>query len=178
MIRRRQPGRPRPLARTAGALLAAGLVGGLAAVSAILAPGLALAQGAPVIRVLEGAAAPDLSVAVNRAIVIESAEAFAEVSVANPAIADVAALSNRSIYILGKQAGRTTLTLLGPNGRLIANIAVSVGPDLAEFKERLLAESQEAAERARRSNELVEEKCAAEAFERGRCRASVCLHPQ
>ena len=141
MIRRRQPERPRPLARTAGALLAAGLVrglvGGLAAASAILAPGLALAQGAPVIRVLEGAAAPDLSVAVNRAIVIESGEAFAEVSVANPAIADVAALSNRSIYILGKMAGRTTLTLLGPNGRLITNIAISVGPDLAEFKERL-----------------------------------------
>ena len=37
----------------------------------------------------------------------------------------------------------------------------------AEFKERLLAESQEAAERARRSNELVEEKCAADAPDPG-----------
>ena len=106
-----------------------------AALSAVLfAP--AWAQ-APVIRVLEGASAPDVSVPVNRAVVIEAAEAFAEVSVANPGIADVAALSNRTVYILGKQAGRTTLTLLGPGGRLIANVAVRVGPDLAEFKERL-----------------------------------------
>ncbi len=133
MIRRRHAARLRTVARIAGATVACGLVAGLV----VLSPVSARAQGAPVVRVLEGAASPDLSVAVNRAIVIESAEAFAEVSVANPAIADVAALSNRSIYILGKMAGRTTLTLLGPNGRLITNVAVAVGPDLAEFKERL-----------------------------------------
>ncbi|MGM0586754.1 MAG: pilus assembly protein N-terminal domain-containing protein, partial [Pseudomonadota bacterium] len=94
-------------------------------------------SGAPVIRILEGAPSPDISVSVNRAVVLEAASAFAEVSVANPGIADVAALSNRSVYILGKQAGRTTLTLLGPGGQLMTNISVRVGPDLAEFKQRL-----------------------------------------
>lgn len=151
MIRRRRPSRrtadgraarrfpPALRGRGAGALLAALAIAGagFAAGSRPAPAQTAPSAGAPVIRVLEGAAAPDLSVAVNRALVVESSEAFAEVSVANPGIADVAALSNRSVYILGKQAGRTTLTLLGPNGRLIANIAVSVGPDLAEFKERL-----------------------------------------
>ena len=33
--------------------------------------------------------------------------------------------------------GRTTLTLLGPDGRLITNVEVRVAPDIAEFKERL-----------------------------------------
>jgi pilus assembly protein CpaC len=69
-------------------------------------------------------------------VVLEAIAPFAEVSVANPGIADVAALSNTSIYILGKRSGRTTLTLLGEGGRLIANVTVYVGPDLAELKDR------------------------------------------
>ena len=39
--------------------------------------------------------------------------------------------------MLGKAPGRTTLTLLGPDGRLITNVEVQVTPDIAEFKERL-----------------------------------------
>jgi pilus assembly protein CpaC len=89
-----------------------------------------------VLRVARGAAAQDVGVDVNRAVVLEAIQPFAEVSVANPGIADVAALSNTSIYILGKRPGRTTLTLLGEGGRLIANVSIQVGPDLAELKDR------------------------------------------
>lgn len=89
-----------------------------------------------VLRVARGAASQDVSVDVNRAVVLEAIAPFAEVSVANPGIADVAALSNTSIYILGKRPGRTTLTLLGEGGRLIANVAIYVGPDLDELKDR------------------------------------------
>ena len=39
--------------------------------------------------------------------------------------------------MLGRAPGRTTLTLLGPEGELIANVEVAVTPDVAEFKERL-----------------------------------------
>ncbi|SDX73854.1 pilus assembly protein CpaC [Albimonas donghaensis] len=110
----------------------------VAALLAAGAPAPARAQsGAPAVRVLEGAASPTVTVSVNRAIVLEAGEPFAEVSVANPGIADVAALSNRTVYVLGKTAGRTTLTLFGPGGRLISNVSVQVGPDLQEFKERL-----------------------------------------
>jgi pilus assembly protein CpaC len=73
----------------------------------------------------------------NRAVVVESDEPFAELSIANPGIADISTLSDKSIYILGKTPGRTTLTLLSPDGRLIANVDVHVAPDVAEFKERL-----------------------------------------
>jgi pilus assembly protein CpaC len=73
----------------------------------------------------------------NRAVVVEAENPFAELSIANPGIADISTLSDRTIYVLGKAPGRTTLTLLGPDGRLITNVEVQVTPDIAEFKERL-----------------------------------------
>jgi pilus assembly protein CpaC len=69
--------------------------------------------------------------------VVESDTPFAELSIANPGIADISSLSDRTIYVLGKEPGRTTLTLLGADGRLITNVEVHVTPDIAEFKERL-----------------------------------------
>ncbi len=89
------------------------------------------------LRVLRGAASGSLNVPMNRAVVVESDVPFAELSIANPAIADISTLSDRSIYVLGKSPGRTTLTLLGVDGGLIANVEVQVAPDIAEFKERL-----------------------------------------
>ena len=102
---------------------------------------LALAQAAPTmaqtLRIAEGASQAPLRVPLNRAVVLESAVPFGELSVANPLIADIATLSERSVYVLGKAPGRTTLTLLGVDGRLISNVEIQVTPDIAEFKERL-----------------------------------------
>jgi pilus assembly protein CpaC len=89
------------------------------------------------LRVQGSTVADTLSVAMNRAVVVESDTPFAELSIANPGIADISTLSDRSIYVLGKAPGRTTLTILGPNGDLIANVDVHVAPDVAEFRERL-----------------------------------------
>ena len=69
-----------------------------------------------------------LRVPMNRAVVVESEVVFAELSVANPAIADIATLSERTIYVLGRAPGRTTMTLLGVEGQLIANVDVQVVP--------------------------------------------------
>jgi pilus assembly protein CpaC len=112
-------------------LLKAGLLG--FAVSLSVAP----VAGAETLRVLTGSASSPLTVPMNRAVVVESEQPFAELSIANPAIADISTLSDRSIYVLGKAPGRTTLTLLGPDGSLLANVDVHVTPDIAEFKERL-----------------------------------------
>ena len=78
-----------------------------------------------------------LKVSINRAVVVESDVAFAELSIANPQIADISSLSDRSIYVLGKAPGITTLTLLDAEGRLISNVDVVVSADISEFKERL-----------------------------------------
>ncbi|GLQ33796.1 general secretion pathway protein [Amylibacter marinus] len=94
-----------------------------------------VAQSKSIVKVTSQQTSESIVVPLNRAIVLESEQAFAELSVANPGIADIATLSDRSIYVLGKTPGRTTLTLLGADGRLITNVNVVVNPDLAEFKE-------------------------------------------
>ncbi|ABD53914.1 type II and III secretion system protein family protein [Jannaschia sp. CCS1] len=94
----------------------------------------AQAQG---LRVVEGESTGTLRVPMNRAVVVEAEMLFAELSVANPAIADIATLSERSIYVLGRAPGRTTMTLLGADGSLIANVEIQVVPDVAELRERL-----------------------------------------
>jgi pilus assembly protein CpaC len=110
----------------------------VASLALSLYPRVVFAQsGGNLLRVARGAASRDIKVLIHRAIVIESAERFAELSIANPAIADVAAFSDSTIYILGKATGATTLTLLGEEGRLITNVTVRVTPDLSEFKQRL-----------------------------------------
>jgi len=107
------------------------------------AMGLALATAttgtvsAEVLRVVKGTAAQALEVPMNRAVVLESETPFAELSIANPGIADISTLSDKSIYVLGKTPGRTTLTLFNAEGELITNVEVQVTTDIAEFKERL-----------------------------------------
>ena len=93
--------------------------------------------GAQTLTIMQGEVSTALQVPMNRAVVVEAENPFAELSIANPGIADISTLSDRTIYVLGKAPGRTTLTLLGPDGRLITNVEVQVTPDVAEFKERL-----------------------------------------
>lgn len=97
----------------------------------------ALSANAETLRVLRQGTAQDLSITMNQAVVVESDVPFAELSIANPAIADFSTLSDRTIYVLGKAPGRTTLTLLDAAGRLITNVDVRVSADVTEFKERL-----------------------------------------
>ncbi len=78
-----------------------------------------------------------VSVIVGRSIVLDSNEPFTEVSVANPGVADVAALSDTTLFILGRAAGRTSLTVIGAENRVLANAEIRVTPDVSEFKERL-----------------------------------------
>ncbi len=92
---------------------------------------------AETLKVMTGTTSGALNVPMNRAVVVESDEPFAELSIANPGIADISTLSDRTIYVLGKTPGRTTLVLLGADGKLITNVEVQVTPDIAEFKERL-----------------------------------------
>ncbi len=92
---------------------------------------------AETLRIITGTASAPLSVPMNRAVVVESDQPFTEVSIANPGIADISSLSDRTIYLLGKEPGRTTLTILGAEGQLITNAEIHVTPDVAEFKERL-----------------------------------------
>ncbi|MDE4132684.1 type II and III secretion system protein family protein [Phaeobacter sp. QD34_3] len=106
---------------------------GLSLMSMAVSDG-AMANG---LRVVKKGASASLDVPMNRAVVVESDVPFAELSIANPSIADISSLSDRTIYVLGKSPGLTTLTLLDASGRLITNVDVRVAADVTEFKERL-----------------------------------------
>ena len=93
------------------------------------------------IRVVRTGTESVLNVPMNRAVVVESDVPFAELSIANPAIADISSLSDRTIYVLGKTPGTTTLTILDPQGKLSMNCPQAVPPlhlpsgfVLADFK--------------------------------------------
>ena len=101
---------------------------------AVTAPTAVLADN---LRIVKSGTSSKLNVPLNRAIVVESDTPFAELSIANPGIADLSSLSDRTIYVLGKSPGTTTLTLFDAAGRLITNVDVVVTPDLSEFKQRL-----------------------------------------
>ncbi|GAA6163851.1 type II and III secretion system protein family protein [Pelagimonas sp. KU-00592-HH] len=114
-------------------ILGAALLG-LTVSAGVTLPSLAKAEA---LRVVRNGTESVLGVPMNRAVVVESDVPFAELSIANPTIADISSLSDRTIYVLGKAPGSTTLTLLDGSGRLITNVEVRVSPDITEFKERL-----------------------------------------
>ncbi|MCP9483722.1 type II and III secretion system protein family protein [Shimia sp. CNT1-13L.2] len=114
-------------------ILGAALLG-LTVSAGVTLPSLAQAEA---LRVVRNGTESVLGVPMNRAVVVESDVPFAELSIANPTIADISSLSDRTIYVLGKAPGSTTLTLLDGSGRLITNVEVRVSPDITEFKERL-----------------------------------------
>lgn len=99
--------------------------------------GLVSSANAETLRIVKRGTESNLNVPMNRAVVVESETPFSEISIANPGIADITSLSDRTIYVLGKSPGTTTLTLLDANGRLITNVDVRVAADVSEFKERL-----------------------------------------
>jgi len=105
---------------------------GLAITASPMAP-IAMAEE---LRIVKSGTATTLDVPMNRAVVVESDVPFSELSIANPGIADISSLSDRTIYVLGKSPGITTLTLLDGTGRLITNVEVKVAADVTEFKER------------------------------------------
>lgn len=73
----------------------------------------------------------------DSAVALESDLPFTELSIANPNIADISTISTTSIYLLGKKPGRTTLMLMGDDGRVMTVIDVRVSPDISEFRDRL-----------------------------------------
>ncbi len=106
----------------------------IVAASPALVPAPAQAE---TLRVLRNGPSSTLDVPMNRAVVVESDVPFAELSIANPNIADISSLSDRTIYVLGKTPGLTSLTLFDASGTLISNVDVRVAADISEFKERL-----------------------------------------
>src|SRR3546814_4964229 len=76
-------------------------------------------------------------VPVDKSQVLRLDVAFADLLVGNAEVADVLALTDRSIYVLGKAPGSTSLTVYGRNRELIAVMDLVVTVDVAALKGRL-----------------------------------------
>ena len=108
---------------------------GAALALALFATPMAMAQ--PVSAVGEGVHGGELVVPLNKSQVLRVDRPYAQALIGNPAIADVLPLTNRSLYVLGKQTGTTSLTLYDGRRNLIAVIDVVVGPDVVGLRRQL-----------------------------------------
>ena len=74
----------------------------LALCLALAAPLAGLPAGAETLNVQRGETST-LELSKDSAVVVESESPFSELTIANPAIADISTLSDRAIYVLGKE---------------------------------------------------------------------------
>ncbi|WP_120716018.1 type II and III secretion system protein family protein [Tsuneonella amylolytica] len=109
------------------------------AIAAIALPLAATGAGiaAPVAAQEYGVHAGTVEVPVNKSQVVSADRAIARAMVGNAEVADVVPISERSVYVLGKAFGTTSLTLYDRANRVIAVMDVEVGPDVDGLKAQL-----------------------------------------
>jgi pilus assembly protein CpaC len=84
--------------------------------------------------------AGSLEVALNKSRVLRLETSFTDILVGNPGIADALPLTDRSLYVLGKGLGSTTLSIYGRDGdvkTLVAVVDLVITQDLDGIKRRL-----------------------------------------
>ena len=110
-------------------------VGVLLALTAMMAkPALANKRERPLLELgKQDGSAVELLLTVDKARTVGCDREFTEVLVANPSIADVVTLSNKQLYVLGKSAGVTNISLVGPDKRVLGVVQVQVAHDLHDM---------------------------------------------
>jgi pilus assembly protein CpaC len=84
---------------------------------------------------LDGAS--EVQLALNKSKIITPNRQFNELSVGNPAVADVVALSRSQFYILGKAVGSTNVIVTDQGGGVIQVFDVNVGQDVDGLKRKI-----------------------------------------
>ena len=78
-----------------------------------------------------------LNLSVGKSLVLDLPVAVTRASLANPEIADALVLSPKQLYVTGKSAGVTNLTLWQDNQKIFSIFDVEVAPDLTRLKEQI-----------------------------------------
>jgi pilus assembly protein CpaC len=110
---------------------------GLLLVALWLGAGSASAQVAVDNMAGESIHAGEFVVPINKSQVLKVDQPFTELLIGNPEIADVVALTNQSVYVLGKALGTTNLTIYGKNRSLLAVLDLVVSYDVESLKAKL-----------------------------------------
>jgi pilus assembly protein CpaC len=140
------------------------LTASLIAVFAIAVASSALAQNSPlsvdesrIIRIsASNASTPQhLSLALNKAAVIELDRDARDVFVANPLIADAVVRTPRRIFVMSLKIGQTNAIFLDAQGRQIATLEIVVGSDVSDLNDQITRQLPEAKVRAQALNDNV-----------------------
>lgn len=89
------------------------------------------------IRAETGLHAGAFAVPLNKSQILTVERSYAQALIGNPAIADLMPLTDRSLYVLGKATGSTSLTLYDRNKTLIAVADLVVEPDVSGLRRQL-----------------------------------------
>ncbi len=84
-----------------------------------------------------GPAMEDVSIAAGKSAVLRFDMPIVDVLVGDPETADIIPLTDRSIYVIGKKVGGTSLTLFSNNKKLVGIVDLNVSHDLIGLKKRL-----------------------------------------
>ena len=115
------------------------LVTAASIVLAFAATGVAVAQQAPAgISANAGLdGATEVTLAVNKSKIVTPNRQFTELSVGNPLVADVVALSRSQFYVLGKSVGSTNVIVTDQGGGVIQVFDVYIGQDIDGLKRKI-----------------------------------------
>ncbi|MCJ2178712.1 type II and III secretion system protein family protein [Novosphingobium album (ex Hu et al. 2023)] len=78
-----------------------------------------------------------LQVPLNKSQVVSADRPIAKAMIGSDEIADILPVTDRSIYVLGKKMGTTSLTLYDSAGRVLSVLDIAVGPDVEALESQL-----------------------------------------
>jgi len=81
--------------------------------------------------------AGQLEVPLNKSQMLTVDRPFGRIMVGNDDIADIQPITTRSVYVLGRKLGTTSLTIYDKAGRVIAVVDVAVGPDVVSLRRQM-----------------------------------------
>lgn len=84
-----------------------------------------------------GLHAGQLDVPLNKSQVLTVDRPFGKAMIGSEEIADIMPITNRSLYVLGKKMGTTSLTVYDNNNNVISVVDVAVGPDIVSLRRQL-----------------------------------------
>ncbi|QGM98514.1 type II and III secretion system protein family protein [Methylocystis parvus] len=96
-----------------------------------------------------------ISMGVGKSMIVDLPRDVAEIVVGNPKIADAVVRTPRKIYVIGEEAGQTTIIGLDASGRQVANLEISIGRDVGELMPLLKAALPKSNIVARTVNDII-----------------------
>jgi pilus assembly protein CpaC len=79
----------------------------------------------------------DVSLGLNKAIVVDLPEDAHDILVADPTVADAVTRSARRIYLFGKAVGQTNIFVFGANGEPIVSLDLAIERDISGLRKQL-----------------------------------------